>query len=406
MLPLNPSTHSVRQALTRFVDIYVLPNYISMLADMLGVSKAEVAESRDQTCTERTAHFGLGKYLRVVLFPVICLLLSSFSVAWGNTQKISGYFLGDYYYVPRSHHGELEERNGFQYRRVYFTYDKGLSSEFSTRFRLEMNGKSFPTARQATSKLEPFLKHGYLKWEPSGWRTNIYFGLSGTPTWRNVEKVWGYRSVAKTVLDLQKMGSSADFGVALQGDIDASNLISYHLMIANGTGTRAEIDKNKKISFSLAAKPITGVTLEGYIDRENAADLGKWHTLQGFLGYQQERFRFGIQLANQTRQQADVDTLNILASSVFGAVQLLEKKVWAFARFDRLFDPNPNAETIPYIPFDNTARSNMILVGLDWAPTEAVHIIPNLIFVFYDKPDNIDKPDETIMPRLTVFFTF
>ena len=406
MLTLNPSTHPVRQTLTRFVDIYVLSNHVIMLADMLGVSKAEVAEFRDQTYTARAAHFGVRKYFQVVSLSIIGLSLSSFSVAWGNAEKISGYFFGDYYYLPKSHHDRLEERNGFQYRRVYFTYEKDLSAEFSMRFRLEMNGKSFPTARQTRLKLEPFLKHGYLKWKPSGWRTNIYFGLSGTPTWRNVEKVWGYRSVTKTVLDLHKMGSSTDFGVALQGDIDASNQISYHLMITNGPGTRAEIDKNKKISFSLAAKPVAGVTLEGYVDLENAADLGKWYTLQGFLGYQQERFRFGIQLANQTRQQADMDALNILASSVFGAVQLLEKKVWAFARFDRLFNPNPDAKTIPYIPFDNTARSNMIFVGLDWVPTEAVHIMPNLIFVFYDKPDNIDKPDETIMPRLTVFFTF
>ncbi len=406
MLTLNPSTHPVRQTLTRFVDIYGLPNHVIMLAAMLGVSKAEIAEFPDQTYTQRDTQFGVRKYFQAAILAIICLSLSSASVASGNKEKIGGYFFGDYYYLPKSHHGKLEKRNGFQYRRVYFTYENDLSDEFSMRFRLEMNGKSFPTTRQATSKLEPFLKHGYLKWKPSGWRTNIYLGLSGTPTWRNVEKVWGYRSVAKTVLDLHKIGSSTDFGIAVQGDIDASNQISYHLMIANGTGTRAEIDKNKKIAFSLAAKPVAGVTLEGYVDRENAADLGKWHTLQGFLGYQQERFRFGIQLANQTRQQADMETLNILASSVFGAVQLLEEKVWAFARFDRLFDPNPNAETIPYIPFDNTARSNMMLVGLDWAPTEAVHIIPNLIFVFYDKPDNIDKPDETIMPRLTVFFTF
>ena len=346
------------------------------------------------------------KYFRIDILLFTCLLLASPSVAWAVAEEISGYFFGDSYYVAKSHDGGLDGRNGFQYRRAYFTYEKDLSDELSMRFRLEMNGKSFPATRETASKLEPYLKHGYLKWKPSGWRTNIYFGLSGTPTWRNVEQVWGYRSVAKTMLDLHKMGSSADFGVGLQGDIDVSKRFSYSLMIANGTGTRAEIDKDKKIYFSLAAKPLAGVTLEGYVDLENGADLGRWSTVQGFLGYQRERFRFGIQLANQTRQQMDADNLNILASSVFGAVQLLEEKVWGFARFDRLFDPNPNAETIPYIPFDSTARSNMILVGLDWTPTEAVHIIPNLVCVFYDKPDNIDKPSETIMPRLTVFFTF
>ena len=48
----------------------------------------------------------------------------------------------------------------------------------------------------------------------------------------------------------------------------------------------------------------------------------------------------------------------------------------------------------------------MILVGLDWKPIEALNIMPNLAFVFYDEPDNGPKPDATIMPRLTAFFRF
>ena len=342
---------------------------------------------------------------RYFLYTVVCLLLSSPSGLWGNEGKISGYFFGDYYYVLKSHEAGLENRNGFQYRRVYFTYDKGLSDTLSTRIRLEMNSQSFPTARQTSSKIEPFLKHGYLRWKRPQWRTNIYLGLFGTPTLQNVDKVWGYRIIAKTALDLHKIGSSTDFGVALQGDVNKSKSISYHLMLANGMSTKTEIDGNKKIALSLAAKPVTGVIIEGYADLENAVDRGKRYTLQGVLGYQQEHFRFGVQLANQTRQQEGGEDLNILVSSTFSAVQVIEKKVWAFARFDRLFDPSPAANT-GYIHFDDTAAPNMILAGLDWAPTETFRIMPHLVFIFYDEPDNGTKPDETIMPRLTAFFRF
>ena len=345
----------------------------------------------------------MRRYFRHGILPFMCLLLSSPTVLWSSEGRISGYFFGDYYYVLKSHDVELEDRNGFQYRRIYFNYDKELSEEFSTRFRFEMNGQPFPQDRQTASRIEPFLKHGYLRWKRPKWRTNIYLGLSSNPTWKNVEKVWGYRSVAKTALHLHRMGNGSDFGVALQGDVDKSKRISYHLIFANGTSTKAEFDKNKKIAFSLAAKPVTGVILEGYADLENAADRGRWYTLQSFLGYQREQFRIGVQLANQTRQK---DDLNILVSSMFGAAQLIEKKVWAFARFDRLFNPNPDAKRISYIPFDETAKSNMILVGLDWTPIEAFHIMPNLVFVFYDESDNSNKPDVTIMPRLTAFFTF
>ena len=346
-----------------------------------------------------------GYFRRGSLFFMF-LLLSSPTVLWGNEGKISGYFFGDYYYVLKSYDAGLENRNGFQYRRVYFTYDRELSDTLSTRVRLEMSNQSFPTARATSSKMEPFLKHGYLRWKRPQWRTNIYLGLSGTPALQNVDKVWGYRSIAKTALDLHKIAGSTDFGVALQGDVDKSKKVSYHLMFANGMGTKTEIDKNKKIAFSLAVKPVTGVILEGYADLENAVDLGRWYTLQGLLGYQQEQFRFGIQLATQTRQREDKDDLNILVGSVFGAAQLVEKKVWAFARFDRLFESNPDAKKISYIPFDDAAAPNMILVGLDWAPIDAFHIMPNLAFVFYDEPDNGAKPDATIMPRLTALFRF
>ena len=338
-------------------------------------------------------------YLRWGILALMCLLLASPSVLWGSEGKISGYFFGDYYYVLKSHNAELEERNGFQYRRVYFNYDRGLSDSFSVRFRFEMNGAAFPTDRQ---KINPYLKNGYLRWKRPQWRTNLYLGLCSNPTWKNVERLWGYRPVTETPLHLHKMGNGSDFGVALQGDIDKSKKVSYHLIFANGTSTSGEIDGNKKVAFSLAAKPVKGLILEGYADLENAVDRGRWYTLQGFLGYQHEQFRFGAQLANQTRERDDKD---ILVSSVFGAAQLLEKKVWAFARFDRLFDPSPAANK-GYIHFDGTAAPNMILVGLDWKPMEAFHIMPNLVFVFYDEPDKGAKPDATIMPRLTAFFTF
>ena len=344
----------------------------------------------------------MKNYFRHGILLFICLLLSGPAVLWSSEGKISGYFFGDYYYVLKSHNAELEERNGFQYRRVYFNYDKDLSEAFSMRFRFEMNGAAFPTDRK---KIEPYLKNGYLRWKKPEWRTNLYLGLSSNPTWKNVERVWGYRSVAETPLHLHKMGNGSDFGIALQGDVDKSKKVSYHLMFANGTSTSAEIDGNKKIAFSLAAKPVTGFIVEGYADFENAVDRSRWYTLQGFLGYQREQLRVGIQLANQTREQEDKDDLNILVSSAFAAAQLLEKKVWAFARFDRLFDPSPAANK-GYIHFDGTAAPNMILVGLDWKPIEALNIMPNLVFVFYDEPDNGPKPDATIMPRLTAFFRF
>ncbi len=348
-------------------------------------------------------HFGRGASLLLLL-----LVLSCNSVAYADEGKISGYFLGDYYYVLKSHNEALENRNGFQFRRIYFTYDRGLSEEFSIRFRLEMNSPSFPPDSKGNNpKLEPFVKHGYLKWTRKEWRTNTYFGLSSSPTWNVIEEVWGYRSVEKTLLDLQKLGNATDFGVAVQGNLDAAKKFSYHAMVGNGTGINGEIDKDKTVYLSLTARPVKGVIAEAYADFDKREESKDRYTLQGFLAYQGDTFRVGAQVANQTRKQGEgKENLNLLGVSAFGAAQLIEKKVWALARFDRMFDPNPDGERIAYTPYDKMAKSNTIIFGVDWTPIKDVHIIPNLFLVFYDKPDKGDKPNTDVMPRLTLYYSY
>ena len=335
----------------------------------------------------------------------LLLLFGWHSVALAD--NISGYFFGDYYYVANSHDTALENRSGFQYRRIYFTYDNALSDDLSTRLRLEMNSPSFPTAFKEKKRLEPFVKHAYLQWKNPAWRTASYFGLSGTPTWANIEKVWGYRHVVKTLLDLQKLAGSTDFGVAIKGNIDEGKKLSYNLMVANGMGTSGEIDQNKKIYLSVAARPINGVIAEAYVDAGDTEGGFNQRTVQGFLGYQHDFYRLGLQVANQTREQdGNAENLNLSGMSAFTAAQVMAEKLWGFARFDRMFSANPDGERISYSPYSDTAKSNTIIIGLDWKVIKDLNIIPNLFLVFYDQPDIGDKPDTDIMPRLTAYFRF
>ncbi|MFQ6042931.1 MAG: hypothetical protein ACE5PV_18930 [Candidatus Poribacteria bacterium] len=340
-----------------------------------------------------------------LILSISFLLLIGLKSAWSQNGKISGYFIGDYYYVAQSHDEALKNRNGFQYRRIYFQYDKDLADEFAIRLRLEMNSSSFPEEKV---KLEPFVKHGYLKWTKRDWRTNAYFGLSGTPTWEVIEKVWGYRSVAKTLLDMQKMGGSTDFGIAIQGAIDPGKKLNYHFMLGNGAGTSAEIDEDKKLYLSLTAKPADGITVEIYGDYENREESKDIYTVQGFAAYQQDKFRVGAQFVRQTRQQGPKkEDKNLEGFSLFGAAEVVEKRAWALARVDHLFDPSPGGAKIAYTPLDGKANPTMILVGLDWTPVKDMHIIPNLFLAFYETPEGKSKaPDTDIMPRLTLYYKF
>lgn len=71
-------------------------------------------------------------------------------------------------------------------------------------------------------------------------------------------------------------------------------------------------------------------------------------------------------LSQQRRRVGrNVEDEKLEVFSIIGARMLVEK-IWLFARYDRYFDPNPARETIPYIPFDPTARSQFVNEGIDF----------------------------------------
>ncbi len=317
-----------------------------------------------------------------------------------DAGKISGYMFGDYYYVAGNHDEDIDGAHGFWFRRIYVTYDKGLSEKFSMRFRLEMNSKGDFSSKD---KLGPVVKDAYLKWKNG--RHSIILGISGTPTWGVIEKFWGYRSVEKTALDLAKFASSRDFGVAFKGALDENKKINYHLMLGNGSSNGSENNKGKKAMLALSAKADNGFIVEGYVDFEEKPGETNRYTLQGFAGYQAKKGRIGVQFAHQNRQVAGADDMTLQIGSVFGAAQF-SPKVWGYARVDRTFDPNPDGAKISYIPFDKTAKSTFIVGGLDVIPAKNVHLMPNVEVVLYGDSTAGSSPDTDIIPRFSFYYKF
>ncbi len=339
---------------------------------------------------------------------VLCGVLLMAGYSFAGEGKVSGYMFGDYYMVLANHDKDLEDKdmNGFQFRRIYFAYDKVITESFSSRLRLEMNSAGdFETK----AKMTPVVKDAYLKWSavcpllPND-KSEIIVGISPTPTWSVVEKVWGYRSVEKTPMDLQKFGSSRDFGIAIK--VKPMDKLKAHLMVANGASNSSENNKYKKFLLSLGLSPTKEIIVEVYGDLDLRADSAHRFTIQGFAAYQAEKGRVGVQFVRQTRQKKDADDTNLEILSVFAVAQLMEK-VALFARFDRTFDPNSSGAKIAYIPFDDTVSSNFIVAGFDLTPDKNVHIMPNVEIVLYGEPENGgDAPDMDIIPRLTCYFKF
>jgi hypothetical protein len=308
--------------------------------------------------------------------------------------------MGDFYYFIDNNNPELKDKRGFWFRRIYFTYDYKIDEKFSSRIRLEMsNSGKF----SSSDKIIPFVKDAWLKYKFSN--QALILGISPTPSFQLIEKIWGYRSVEKTPLDLQRMASSRDFGLAAKGQFDEKGMVKYHAMFSNGSSNKEEIDKGKSGMLALAFFASKEIVLEVYGDYADKEGETDWYTLQGFLGYKGKKVKAGIQYSRQTRMEKDTTDIQLRVASVFITGDVTEK-ISLLARLDKRLDPNSEGSKIPFIPFDPAAKSLLLILGLDWHPVSMVKLIPNVEFVSYSENSAGVTPTDDIIARITFFWAF
>jgi len=338
------------------------------------------------------------KSIQIWLIPA---LLAFAAGALAGESEFSGYMFGDYYWVQAHRDSAIEGSNGFWFRRIYFTYQQKIDKQFTIRLRLEMNSRGdFGTTSAA---LVPYIKDAYLKWKKD--RTEVLLGISEAPTWRVLEKFWGYRSVEKTPLDLQRWGSSRDFGVAIRGKAARNDLFRYYFMLANGSGNKSEINRGKKLMATLGLHPGNFI-FELYGDWNDNTGRRDFYTGQVFVGYKTRLFRVGLHYAHQLRQHPDApdERLNLLSAF---AVLKASEKVNLFARMDRNFDPNSRAARQAYLPFDPSVGNVFLLGGFEYVVYDRFQIMPNIEAIVYDKNDATGvTPKTDVVPRITFFYQF
>jgi hypothetical protein len=319
---------------------------------------------------------------------------------WFEKVKVSGYVFGDAYYVADHHDPAIEGQNGFWIRRGYLTFDFAISEKWSARFREEVNS---PGDFAATStKLQPFVKDAYLAWKHQG--RELYLGISPSPTWEFIEGFWGYRAVEKTPLDLFRMGSSRDFGLAFKGKA-AGGKVSYHAMLGNGAGEGSETNEGKKAMLAIGFKPSDALVVELYGDTEDRPGATDRTTYQGFLGWQGEKGRAGVLYASQDRQRATGPDQTLAVGSIFGVWDLSER-YHLLARFDRAFDGNPEADRIPYLVLAKKLELDLAMIGLDVRLQKKISLIPNVEWVTYRETDGQPAASDDVIAKLTLYFQF
>ena len=155
---------------------------------------------------------------------------------WGQTFV-------DYSYAAQSEDASQKGTNAFEFRRIYLGYDQDISDQFSARVLIEADKED--TAKSGA--MDFTAEEAYLEWKNLVSLSSIYFGLSYTPSIAMAEKIWGYGSLEKVILDRNGLVAYDDMGVGIKGKFVSDGSIGYAVMVGNGQGVKLENDKLKKI---------------------------------------------------------------------------------------------------------------------------------------------------------------
>jgi hypothetical protein len=376
--------------------------------------------------------------------------------------RLWGYAFGDVYYKAHSdslnrggsnqYTNVAKNRNAFQLRRVYLGYDYDISKKFSAELLLAAEDNVTTSAGTGTAsattsgdlltdnKISFYIKLINLRWKNIFNGSDLVIGQVSTPAFALLsEKVWGYRSIERTVADIRRT-PSFDLGLALQGTFDpATKNYGYDLMVGNGQSAKPENDAFKWFYADVYAKFLDQkLIFDLYADYEGFAYSNQVSStltipdqsrsmIKGFVAYTTPQFTVGVEAftntnkggaltttqdAAKTRSYVDVKSL---AVSAYVRGMIIKNQLGFFARYDN-YNPNNDYNTAltyssPLVSqYDSNTKEQFVTAGLDFTPAKNVHIMPNVWYNKYTAQQaNVTgnaQSDYDLVYRLTAFFTF
>ncbi|MGB7294966.1 MAG: hypothetical protein WBC70_05195 [Candidatus Aminicenantales bacterium] len=299
--------------------------------------------------------------------------------------------------------------NFFAFRRAYFTYENKINDNLKFRFRYDAdntaNITSVDFAKVSTKKddkLRPYVKHIYLDYAGLLPNSSLKIGMTPTLTFESAEARWGYRSVAKTLLDGYKDitgvdidASSADLGASLTGSL--AKYLRYGFMFYNGAGySHPESDKYKKLAGNIHLIPVAGLSVVGYLDyeKQDKDNSAMTYKVDGYIEMI-KNLVIGAEYfvyRNDRNMTADEARYDVSGLSLFGRYAVKEN-VSFFARFDK-YEPNSKVKD---------DEMSLVIAGLDWAPVhKSMKLQPNIWIRSYS---NSEKKNDIIL-NFTFFLSF
>jgi len=405
---------------------------------------------------------------------------SAFNAGVPMTGHLWGYAFGDYYYKSHAdalnrggsnqYSGIPQDRNAFQFRRIYLGYDFNFNKKFSSELLLAAED-NFPAGNPPSSasasgdellnnKLSFYIKLADIRWKNIWKGTDLVFGQQATPAFPGLtEKIWNYRSIERTISDIRRT-PSYDLGVGLQGTFDPKTKnYGYDLLVANGTSAKPESDNYKWFYGDVWAKFFNQkFIVDLYADYSKLNWTDSWHhsrqMWKGYIAYNTAPLTIGVegfinnlkQDVFATKYDGGIDTLNNAAKGISAYIHgdIIKNKLRFFARYDHYIPTNQVNNSVynkyvlntgnyndnsyssiassssPAVPTgDETYTQDFITLGLDWMPAKNVHVMPNIWYNRYSTQLSGDlnntvngdlaskaKGDYDLVYRVTFYYTF
>lgn len=328
--------------------------------------------------------------MKKMLFAGIAILVAmsaTTAIAGDDTSlKIGANVYFDYFMDMNDYEDDDQTAvRGFQMRRAYLTVKKKMG-DFGFRYTSDIDYK------YGTGNLNAYSKYAYL--EHGGLLPNakLIVGLHSPKTHGWVEKHWHYRSMAKTMADMNKWTNAAELGIGVQGKISEGK-VEYYLDLNNGNGYKKPLAKDGMgFAARVAAQPVDGFHVSGmfssntvgtYDDDGSVAGSDEADTyFEGLAGFENDRFGLFGQYGMFTDGPSEVASSGM---SFFGRLALVDG-LYAMGRFD-MVDPDTDTDS------DGT---NFMLVGLDYALAKGFYVQPSFRVVSYEA-DGMDAENEFVI---------
>jgi hypothetical protein len=276
--------------------------------------------------------------------------------------------------------------NFFAFRRAYFTYENKINDNLKFRFRYDADNTANLTSvdiktgsTKKDDKLRPYVKHIYLDYAGLLPNSSLKIGMTPTLTFESAEARWGYRSVAKTLVDGYKDitgveidASSADIGASLTGSL--AKCVRYGVMFYNGAGySHAEGDTYKKIAGNVQLIPVAGLSIIGYMDyeKQDKDNSARTYKIDGFVEMVKNLVLGAEYVVYQNDKYSTVDAAryDVSGLSIYGRYSVKPDVLSLFARFDS-YEPNSKS---------SDDEMSLVIAGLDWAPVhKSMRLQPNI----------------------------